>query len=169
MRKLLATNGIKEKIAEHPFLKGFKAEHLEVLARHAREVELKEGQILFRENEAAYAFFLLLDGRVSLESHVARDGDIPVQILTGGDVLGWSWLFPPFTWHFQARALLPTRAIFVDGASLLVACENDPDLGYDLVQRMAQVVMTRLQATRRYLVEFKDADALQPRNNPLKI
>jgi len=169
MRELLAINGIKEKIAEHPFLKGFNAKHIDILARHAREVEFREGQLLFHENEAAYAFFLLLDGRVALESHVPRSGDIPVQVIVGGDVLGWSWLFPPFTWHFQARALAPTRAIFLDGASLLVACENDADFGYELVQRMAQVVMTRLQATRRYLLEFKEADRLQPRENPLRI
>src|SRR4051812_40556798 len=72
MRESEVMNAIKDRIAEHPFLKGLSSEHLDVLARHAREVEFKEGQILFRENESAYAFFLLVDGRVALESYVPR-------------------------------------------------------------------------------------------------
>src|SRR3954468_11632468 len=105
MRKVM--NELRQAIAEHPFLKGMKTEHLEVLARHAREVDMKEGQVLFRQNESAYAFFLILQGRVALESYVPRNENIEVQVLCGGDVLGWSWLFPPFAWHFQARAVAP--------------------------------------------------------------
>ena len=140
-----------------------------MLGRHAREVDLKEGQVLFRENESAYAFFLILEGKVVLESYVPRSENIPVQVLCGGDVLGWSWLFPPFTWHFQARAVAPTRAVFIDGASLLVACENDPDLGYEMVRRIAEVVIRRLQVARRYLLEFPDAVALEAEVSRLRV
>ena len=139
-----------------------------MLARHAREVNLKEGQVLFRENESAYAFFLIFEGKVALESYVARNENIAVQLLCGGDVLGWSWLFPPFTWHFQARAVAPTKAIFIDGASLLVACENDPDLGYEMIQRIAEVVIHRLQVTRRQLVELPAASTLEAELNRLR-
>jgi len=161
-------NELKQAIGEHPFLKGMRTEYLDVLARHAREVNLKEGQVLFRENESAYAFFLIFEGKVALESYVARSENIAVQLLCGGDVLGWSWLFPPFTWHFQARAVAPTRAIFIDGASLLVACENDPNLGYEMIQRIAEVVIHRLQVTRRQLVELPAASTLEAELNRLR-
>jgi CRP/FNR family cyclic AMP-dependent transcriptional regulator len=78
---------------------------------------------------------------------------VPVQILDAGEVLGWSWLFPPFHWHFQARAIEPSRAIFLDGAHLLVACEENREFGYELLKRIAQVVIKRLQATRQCLVD----------------
>ena len=75
-----------------------------------------------------------------------------VQTIGAGEALGWSWLFPPFVWHFQARALEPTKAIAFNGAHLLVACEENHDLGYDLMKRVSQVLIQRLQATRKKLV-----------------
>jgi CRP-like cAMP-binding protein len=143
-------------IADHPFLQGMKPEHVDVLARHARPIEFKPGQVIFRQNESAYEFFLILDGNVAVESYVPRADSMPLQTIKGGGVLGWSWLFPPFAWHFQARAVEQTHAIFIDGARLLVACENDPELGYELMRRIAQVVITRLQNTRKRLLENAD-------------
>jgi len=92
-------------------------------------------------------------GKVALESGVGDRGTILIQTIGAGEVLGWSWLFPPYYWHFDARALEPTRAIFFYGTRLREYCEEDHDLGYDLIKRMAQVVLTRLQATRRQLLE----------------
>lgn len=149
---------LKPAIAEHPFLQGMKSEHLDVISRHAREVEFQTGHLIFREGDSAYQFYLLLGGKVAVESYAPRRDNIPVQLLRGGDALGWSWLFPPFTWHFQARAVEPTKAIFLDGASLLVACEHNPDLGYELMKRIIQVVIKRLQTTRKYRLELNEPD-----------
>lgn len=146
---------IDTKLTNHPFVKGMKAEHLAILARHAREAEFTADQMIFRQNENAYQFYLILEGRVAVESYVTRADDIPLQIVTAGDVLGWSWLFPPFVWHFQARALEPTKAIYLDGASLLVDCEQDHSFGYQLMERIAQVVIKRLEAAQRRLLEIQ--------------
>ena len=151
---------LKPIIAQHSFLRGMKPEHLEILARHAREVQFDAGQVIFRQNEAAYEFFLIMAGQVTVESYVPRADNVSLQVIGSGDVLGWSWLFPPFTWHFQARALERTRAVVIDGARLLVACENNADLGYELMQRIAQLVITRLQATRKGFPDNFTRDAL---------
>src|SRR5881296_216266 len=116
---------LKAAIAEHPFFRGMDPAQVDIIARNATEAEFRPGQIIFREGEGAYKFFFIQEGKVAVESHLFRDGDIPMEILGGGDVLGWSWLFPPFAWHFQARALESTKAIFLDGARLLVACEEN--------------------------------------------
>src|SRR5436305_13866559 len=139
-------------IAGHPFLSRMQPEHVDVLARHARLIEFQPAQLIFRQNDSAYEFLLVLDGQIAVESCVPRADNVPLQVLGHGDVLGWSWLFPPFTWHFQARALERTTAIFIDGASLLVACENDSNLGYELMRNIAQVVISRLQMTRKNLL-----------------
>jgi CRP-like cAMP-binding protein len=149
---------LKTAIVEHPFLQGMKPEHLNVIARHAREEEFQAGKIILREGDSAYQFYLILEGKVIVESYAPRRENIPLQILREGDALGWSWLFPPFTWHFQARAVEPTKAIFLDGASLLVACEHDSDLGYELMGRIIQVVIKRLQATRKHRLESHEPD-----------
>ena len=91
-----------------------------------------------------------------LELHQAQREDVPIQTIGGGDVLGWSWLFPPFTWHFQARALSRTEAIVLNGPHLVVACNANHEFGYELMKRVAHVVLKRLQATRKKLLEKAD-------------
>src|SRR6185436_1735047 len=95
---------IHDRIISHPFFEGMKPEHLEILAAGASETIFKPGEIIFLENEPAVRFYLIESGMVELEVHEPGDGAIPIETLTEGEVLGWSWLFPPFVWHFQARA-----------------------------------------------------------------
>ena len=126
-----------------------KPAHLATLTACAREAEYKPGDVLFREGEPANRFFLIQSGRIAVEAHDLAGGTAPVQTLGPGEVVGWSWLFPPFVWHLQARALEPTVVIAIDGAHLLNGAESDHDFGYELIKRVAQVVIHRLQATRR--------------------
>jgi CRP-like cAMP-binding protein len=83
---------------------------------------------------------------------IPGQGRITIETIASGDVLGWSWLFPPYRWHFDAQALELTRAIAFDGACLRAKCDDDHDLGYAL-QRFARIMMQRLQATRLQLLD----------------
>ena len=145
-------NSLEPVVVSHPFFEGMKPEHLEVIAGCATEARFVSDQILFHEGEPANKFYLIQSGRIALEAHELSDGTVPVQELGAGDVLGWSWLFPPFVWHLRARALEPTRAVVLDGAHLLIAAERNRDFGYELMKRVAQVVIQRLQATRKQLL-----------------
>lgn len=137
-------------IAAHPFAKGLSQEHLAVLADCAMETQFTPGELVFREGDFANRFYFLLEGEVALETRT-WGGPVSIETISGGDVLGWSWLFPPYYWHFGARAVKPTRAIFFYGTWLREHCEQDHDLGYQLVMRMAEVMIHRLQATRQKL------------------
>src|SRR5207247_1933741 len=95
-------------LAAHPFLKGMRAEDLKTLADSAMETEFLADQVIFREGEMANRFYLIQHGKVALEVRRPESATVPIQILGDGDVLGWSWLFPPYYWHFDARALEPT-------------------------------------------------------------
>jgi len=145
---------LKQTIAEHSFFVGIKPEHLDVIMAGASEIELKSDQILIYEGQPASQFFLIESGRVIIEARQPGNGTTLVQTLDAGDVLGWSWLFPPFIWHFQARALEPTRAIVLNAAHLLVSAEKNHEFGYELMKRVAQVVIRRLQATRKLLLDL---------------
>jgi CRP/FNR family transcriptional regulator, cyclic AMP receptor protein len=68
-------------------------------------------------------------------------------------VLGWSWLFPPYRWHFDASASAETSAVVLDGACLRGKCEDDASLGYRLMKRFAQLIQQRLQETRLQLLD----------------
>ena len=134
-------------IAEHPFLAGMRPAHLDVLADCAMQTEFAQGQLIFREGDLANRFYLIQQGRVALESR-GDERTVLVQTLGAGDVLGWSWLFPPYYWHFDARTVAPTKAIFFYGTRLRTQCEEDHEFGYELIKRMAEVMIRRLQATR---------------------
>ena len=138
--------------ARHPFLQGLTFRQLQILLTSAMRSHFTAGQVIFREGDLANRFYLILEGKVALESYDKDRGALLIQTIGAGDVLGWSWLFPPFTWHFDARALEPIDAIFFYGTRLREQCEEDRDLGYELVKRAAQVMMQRLQATRKKLL-----------------
>ncbi len=147
-----AVKAVESVIAEHAFLKGLKPQHLQVLADNAMRMRYEPGALIFCEGEPANRFYLIEKGKVSLESHRRDEPPVPVQTIGPGDVLGWSWLVPSYYWHYDARALEPTTAIFFYGTRLREACEQDHDLGYELMKRMTQVVIQRLQATRKQLL-----------------
>ena len=142
-------------IAEHPFLRGLKPEYLRLLTDSAMRMRYEAGDLILREGDPANRFYLIEQGRVSLESHQRDEGPVAVQVIGPGDVLGWSWLFPPYYWHFDARTLEPTTAIFFYGTRLREQCEQDHAFGYEMMKRMTQVVIHRLQATRKQLLSVR--------------
>ncbi|HEY6166483.1 MAG TPA: cyclic nucleotide-binding domain-containing protein, partial [Verrucomicrobiae bacterium] len=142
-------------IATHPFARGLTRAQIEKIADFAMETEFARDEVIFREGDPANRFYLLREGSVALESYVQDKGQMPVQILGPGEVLGWSWLFPPYYWHFDARAIQPVKAIFLYGTPLRERCEEDYALGYQLLKRMSAIVVNRLQVTRRRLLECR--------------
>jgi CRP-like cAMP-binding protein len=140
-------------IAEQPLFKGLEPHYLALLAEVAMLKEFAADELIFREGDPANRFYVLLDGEVVLESAAREGKPTSVQTIGARDVLGWSWLFPPFYWHFDARAAKPTKAIFFYGTWLRENCERDHDFGYEMMKRMAAVMIQRLQATRKRLAE----------------
>jgi CRP-like cAMP-binding protein len=136
-------------VQKQPFFKGLSSAQLLVLAESAVVTQYETDEIIFSECDQANRFYLILEGRVSLEAEAADRRTLPIQTLGPGEDLGWSWLFPPYLMHFAARALEPTRVILFYGTRLRQQCEEDHDLGYELMKRVAAVMMHRLQATRQ--------------------
>jgi len=136
----------------HPFLENFSPEHLAVLTECAMPSGFAADEVIFREGEMANRFYLILEGCVVLETKAPDRSSVKADSLTAGDVLGWSWLFPPYVWNFTARATSSVRAIFFYGTWLRERCATDPAFGCELMRRMAGVVIRRLQATRQQLI-----------------
>ena len=151
----MAVKAVESVIAEHPFLRALRPAHLRRLADSAMRMRYEADALIFREGDPANRFYLIEQGRVSLESHQKDEAPVAVQVIGPGDVLGWSWLFPPYYWHFDARALEPTTAIFFYGTRLREQCEQDHSFGYEMMRRMTQVVIDRLQATRKQLLSTR--------------
>lgn len=140
-------------LAVHPFFAGIEPKYLQFITGCASNVRFDAGTYIFREGEPASHFYILRQGKVALETFAAQRGPIIIETIEAGEVLGWSWLFPPYRWHFSARVVEPTRAIALDGVCLRAKGETDHDLGYELMTRVAQIMMQRLQATRLQLLD----------------
>lgn len=136
-----------------PLFEGLTPAEFELIAGCGSNVRFREGELLFRDGDEADTFFILRHGSVALETFVPARGAVTIETLDAGEVVGWSWLFPPHRWHFDARALSLVRATGFDGACLRAKCESDPRLGYDLMSRFAQIVINRLQQTRLRLLD----------------
>lgn len=144
---------LAELIASSPVFAGLEDDDLALIAGCAQNVGFDDGELLFREGGEADTFYLVRRGRVSFELHTPGRGGLVIDTADAGDVVGWSWLFPPYRWHYDARAAEPVRAIAFDGACLRGKCAEDTRLGYELMQRFAQVMIDRLQHTRFRLLD----------------
>lgn len=159
-RKRKEPESMSTRVALHPFLAGMNHAQLALLTDCAMAAYFEPGQTILCEGEIANRFYLIESGEVVLES--GKDSVI-VETIGAGDLLGWSWMFPPYVWRFTARAVTPTKAIFFYGTILREYCERDPSLGYELLKRMAPVMINRMQAARhRMLAIHSGVEVLKP-------
>jgi CRP-like cAMP-binding protein len=140
-------------LAGHPFLSGMSPDHLQVLATAASTKQFQKGEIIFRAGEPANGFYLIENGTVAIEGSVFEHGPVATDCIHAGEPLGWSWLFPPYLWHYDARAIEPTTTLFFNGEVLHQFCKDNLTLGHELFKRMSQVMVRRLQASRAKLIE----------------
>lgn len=140
-------------IADAPVFAGLPAAQLEFIAGCAHNEHVEAGHRLFTAGDPADAFFLIRTGAVALEIHAPGRGPLVVETLHAGDVVGWSWLFPPYRWQFDGRTTEPCGLVAFDAACLRGKCEADAELGYALMHRFASTVVDRLQATRLQLLD----------------
>lgn len=140
-------------IAENPFFAGMSDEHLETMSGCGRLVHFKPGEYLLREGDEADTFYLIRDGDVAIESDIPAAGAASVARVGAGGITGYSWLFPPYRNSFDSIALTNVSAVALDGECLRGKAEADHELGYQLMKRFAQVMLDRLQATRRQMLD----------------
>jgi CRP-like cAMP-binding protein len=132
----------------HPFCRGLSKAQVEALAPLAHLVRFPEGAFVFREASEADVLYLVVQGRVVLEQHVPGKGDVQLESLTGGDILGLSWLFPGGRWVLDARATQPTEAVALEAKSLHRLMDREPGLGLVLAKHIIGQLYQRLERVR---------------------
>lgn len=145
---------MKEMLAGHPFLKDLGECHLEVLSGCASNVVFEQGQQIYREGGEANHFYLIRHGKVAIETYSPGRGSICIQTIGEGEVLGWSWIVPPYKWLFDTRAVELTRAFAIHAECLRGHCEEDKEFGYEMTKRFMQVTVQRLRAALVQLVDL---------------
>jgi CRP/FNR family transcriptional regulator, cyclic AMP receptor protein len=133
---------------------GLSDEHLEFITACAKNVQFPENHVMFLEGDAANEFYFIRKGLVSVELMIRNRRGTTVQTLGNGEILGCSWVSPPYRWHFNARTLKPTRALVFDANCLRAKCEQDHDLGYEMLKCFSNIITARLDATRLQLLDI---------------
>jgi len=146
-------------MAAHPFLTGLPLRHIERLSRYASRAPFHANTRIFQEHGTARGWWLIRDGFVNLDLRVPGRGDVIVETLGPGAVLGWSWLFPPYKWHFGAVTTEPVLAVAVDAEGTRAMCDAEPAFGYELTKRFMAVVVERMQTSRMRLIDLYKAPA----------
>jgi CRP/FNR family transcriptional regulator, cyclic AMP receptor protein len=139
-------------LSAHPFLRGMSRDQLGALAEAACDVSFPAKHRLFEDDGSATRFWLIQSGHVSLDLHVPGEGPVVIETIGMGELLGWSWLFPPYRWAFGAATVTAVEAFEFDASAVRELCVTDPGLAYEFNQRVTQVLAKRLQATRIRLI-----------------
>lgn len=144
---------IAKRLGESEFFGRLAPEFRDFLAANARVRRVRDGEVVFRYGEPARRFYLVVDGHVSVEVAAIEGPTLQLQDLGPGMVLGWSWLIPPHSWSFQARAKTAAEIIEFDGTAVLAECEANPKFGYELLKRFSALMSERLHYARQRMIE----------------
>ncbi|SKA34939.1 Cyclic nucleotide-binding domain-containing protein [Enhydrobacter aerosaccus] len=145
--------GLERIISEHRFFAGLDDGYCRLVCGCAKNVRFEAGQYLFHEGQPASQFYLLRHGRVALEISAPGRGTMQFQTLREGEIVGVSWLIPPYRWTYDAKALEPVRAIAMDATCLQQKCEADHRFGYEMMRRFVPVLVERLHATQLQILD----------------
>ena len=148
------TTTMRDLVEPHPFMAGLSDVSLELISGCAHNVVFATSSLLCAEGERADTFYLLRRGRVSITIHAPGRGPVVIETVGPGDVVGWSWMVPPYRWTFDARAMDSVGCIAIDGACVRTKAMADPSLGFELLSKVSITLLERLQATRMRLLDL---------------
>jgi CRP/FNR family transcriptional regulator, cyclic AMP receptor protein len=149
----VSSQSIGDYLSTRAFFSELDQDYMKFLADSATEMRIKKGDVLFQQGERADKFYLLRKGQVSVQVPALMGPVLEIQTLGEGQMLGWSWLIPPYRWNFQARALEDSDLLEFDGSAILARCEKDPKFGFELFKRFAALMSERLDAARQKMMD----------------
>jgi len=149
----LSQEEVADYLRSHTIFSDLDPAHIGILAQHVEEKTFAAGDMLFRQMDPAEHFYILMGGSIKVEVPSIMGPALVVQTLGANEVLGWSWLIPPYKWTFEAKADSDSKVLVFDGKALLQHCEKDTDFGYALMKRFTGLMSQRLHAARMKMMD----------------
>ena len=153
---------LKEILFNHPDFKDLNPEYINRLCECAREESFAANSFIFKTGEPAEDFYIIESGEVAVEIYSPPKGPLTILTLGMNDILGWSWLYPPYTWHFEARANSDVKTYAFDAHKMRHLCHEDYEFGYHFSNCFGKVMLQRLSATRLQLLDVYGVDIDYP-------
>ncbi|NND89921.1 MAG: Crp/Fnr family transcriptional regulator [Granulosicoccus sp.] len=152
----MTEQSIGDYLSNHEFFAGLNADFMAFLTSTASEIQAEQGDVLFQQGTNAQQFYVLRHGEIAVQVPAMLGPALRIQTLRENQLLGWSWLIPPYRWNFQALALEDSVLLKFDGSLILAHCEEDPKFGYELIKRFAGLMSERLDAARQKMMDQWD-------------
>ena len=152
----MSKQSTEDYLSTHTFFSGLDDSYRKFLSNSVTELQIKKGGVLFKQGDRADKFYLLRKGQVSVQVPALMGPSLEIQTLGEDQVLGWSWLIPPYRWIFLARAEEDSELLEFDGGAILARCEEDPKFGYELFKCFAALMSERLGAARQKMMDQWD-------------
>jgi len=149
-----APDSVPLRVADHPFFQGLDADLTREASRLAVERRFETGELIVRDGDQATSFYLVFYGKIALEVETSEKPRLTIQTVGPGEVLGWSWLVPPYHWRLDARVLKPTQVLAIDAPAFREAMAAHPDEGYQLLLRLLPIIAQRLENTQIQLLDI---------------
>ena len=151
---MIEKKGLDEIIKALPLFEGLDDRYVKLVAGCASNVRFEAGEMMFREGETSETFYAIRHGKVGIEIFVPQRGAMTIQTLGQGDLIGLSWLFPPYRWSWRARALDDTDVVAFDAARVRAECESDPHLELEVLRIVSAQAVARLHSSRTQLLDL---------------
>lgn len=148
----MSNQSTTEYLSAHEFFAEFSEDVLKFLCECSSTREIKKGQILFLQGENADRFYVIRNGRISLQMPAIMGPALEIQTVDKDQVLGWSWLISPYQWNFQTKAEEDSELLQFDGTAILARCEKEPKFGYELLKKFAALMSVGLNAARQKMM-----------------
>lgn len=145
---------LEEFLDQHSFTSGLDSRFVKILMGCARSREFAAGEYLWRQGDEASEFYLIGSGEVAIGIRVPYQGQLQIDTVGAGDIVGWSWFVAPYRSHFDARALTAVEALALETRCLRQRCECDRELRCELLSRVAPIIVRRLEASQKRLIEL---------------
>jgi len=149
----MSNQSITEYLSAHEFFSEFSDDDLKFLCEYSSTRLIKKGQILFLQGENADRFYVVRNGRISLQMPAIMGPTLEIQTVDEDQVLGWSWLISPYKWNFQTKAEEDSELLQFDGVAILARCEQEPKFGYELLKKFAALMSVGLNAARQKMMD----------------
>ena len=145
-------------LSERTLFNGLKPEFINWLCGCATEVKFEAQQCIFKMGESAEQFYLIRSGKIAVQVYAPPKGALNIMTLNSNDVLGWSWLHLPYTYHFEAKAMTDVVAFAFDAVKVRNKCNEDHEFGFNFLNCFSQIMLQRLVATRLQLLDIFGPD-----------
>jgi CRP/FNR family cyclic AMP-dependent transcriptional regulator len=150
----MVKQNIKNILEDNLFFKEFNQEEIEILVKHSVFSSFNEGEFLLGRHQEAKYFYFIINGSVSLQVFSHEHGILELDNIQDGEILGWSWLVPPFAFHYDALALERTNAVYFDAVAIKNEMQKNHDFGFKMYSLFTPIIIERLQASRKNILEL---------------